>query len=223
MRLRALAAASMALFAAGCGSQSSTSTSVHRASSHHADARSTTGGSPAHTPHDAGDSTSAPPPVTDRNGLRRAATKLQAAPGFTFKLSASLDVPSFGGVAKLTGNGSFDTTADAGSIDADVTPPGILSLLGEVETQVILNGNKLYMLMPDSLDGTPIGGKAWGKRPSRNWRRSPASVVRPHSPVCWRRCRTVATLGSGSIPRAASVASATPTATPTWGGWRSRS
>lgn len=153
----------MALFAAGCGSQSSTSTSVHRASSHHADARSTTGGSPAHTPHDAGDSTSAPPPVTDRNGLRRAATKLQAAPGFTFKLSASLDVPSFGGVAKLTGNGSFDTTADAGSIDADVTPPGILSLLGEVETQVILNGNKLYMLMPDSLDGTPIGGKAWGE------------------------------------------------------------
>lgn len=166
MRLRALAAAaSLALLAAGCGSQAPTSTSVHRASSHHAGAGITGGstGRSSHSEHGAGNPASPPPPVTATNAIRRAAAKLQAAPGYTFKLSASLNVPSFGGPAKLTGSGSFDTAADAGSIEADVTPPGILSLLGEVETNVILSGSKLYMLMPDSLDGTPIGGKAWGE------------------------------------------------------------
>jgi hypothetical protein len=151
--------ASLALLVAGCGSQASTAASRHHAS---------TTGPTGRTSHHASSGTSASrsaaaatPPETDHGAIRRAAAKLQAVPGYTFKISARLVVPSFGGAATMTGSGTFDTAADAGGIDVDVTPPGILSLLGEVETHVILNGSKLYMLMPDSLGGNPIGGKAW--------------------------------------------------------------
>lgn len=158
MRLRALAAASLALLAAGCGSQASTTTGRHDAITTGSSGNSSRTSNGSSAPRN---STATKAPETDHAAIRRAAAKLQAAPGYTFRLEARLNVPSFGGPAKLTGSGSFDTAADAGSIDADVTPPGILSLLGEVETQVILSGSRLYMLMPDSLDGNPIGGKAW--------------------------------------------------------------
>jgi hypothetical protein len=170
VRLRApVAAASLALLVGGCGSQASTATSSHRAASSgspssRAASKSTAQGAASTKSHGSGQShQSAARPVTDRAAIRRAAAKLEAEPGYTFRISASLDVPSFGNAAKMTGSGSFDTAADAGGIVADVRPPGILSLLGEVETHVVLRGSELYMLMPDSLDGTPIGGKAWGE------------------------------------------------------------
>jgi hypothetical protein len=169
MRLRALiGAASLALLVAACGSSTAakprgarasgtaTSTSVRSRSSTR---RQHASPAPVRTTQHR----TAQGPATDRAAIRRAAAKLRAAPGYAFKLSARVDSPILGGVATMTGQGSFDRVADTAQITANIKPPGALGFLGEVETQILISGGDVYVLMPDSLDGSPIGGHPWGE------------------------------------------------------------
>lgn len=94
----------------------------------------------------------APPPSAAE--ILRAARLTSEKPGYQARLHVRITVPQFGSdPASAVGSGSFDPASDTGTLNLAVNPPGLLSLIGPLPTQVVLVGDALYLRVPPYLSG----------------------------------------------------------------------
>lgn len=118
----------------------------------HGSTRTFTGAIPSGTTTVRTQSTPAPLAPPTAAEIERAATRTAAEPGFTAKLSASIELPQFGGNAvTAVGNGFFDPKSSSGTLDVAVGLPGLLSLAGPLPTQVRLVGSQAYAQVPSDI------------------------------------------------------------------------
>lgn len=101
------------------------------------------------------------PKTVSASVIADAANKAAAEQGYAFNFSATVAAKQLKGSAAVTGSGSFQANQLAGSLHVDVTPPGSLSLVGSIKTEVIVTGGKLYVQVPPGLSQLLPGGKPW--------------------------------------------------------------
>ena len=138
--LLASGAATVVLILTGCGGSGAGQATPRRTYTYTASTRTVRTARPA------------PPPSAAE--ILRAARLTGEKPGYQARLQVSIRVPQFGSEpATAVGSGSFDPSSNSGTLNLAVNPPGLLSLIGPLPTQVVIVGDALYVRVPADLSG----------------------------------------------------------------------
>jgi len=93
--------------------------------------------------------------------ITRAADVSTSAAGYAVTMHLTEDSSSLGGTITAVGTGAFNVPKHAGSLDLNMTLPGALSVIGQLNLDVLTLGNTEYLKVPSQLSTRLPAIKPW--------------------------------------------------------------